>query len=187
MKRSVLIAGFVVASVVAGCAGPTPPPSTAVMPPAALQTNGDVDVRAMNIAAYGFSHYRELQRNPALAAETIATLDYLGGQLNSSPRWVTIPALFRMQMLSGRNQVRGILGISEATPSQDVVDTMIALAAAYRAGDQAAVDKLFASPIFSLPPAETEQRLATLPYLPSVNNAAQHVAALALGYQFTGG
>ena len=167
---------------VLGACAVQPLPSTAVIQPAALQTNGDVDVRAINLTAYGFAHYREMQGNPALAAETVAALDYLGGQLNTSPRWVTtIPSLFRLQMLQSRNIVRGLLGISPDVPSQAVVDTMVGLEYAYRAGDQAAVNKLLANPIFSVPPAEVAQRLANLPYLPSVNNAATHVAASALG------
>ncbi|MCB8876720.1 hypothetical protein [Acidisoma silvae] len=188
MKRSALVASFAVAVLLTGCAGAVDrQPSTAVIQPSALQTNGDVDVRAINITAYGFGHYKEMQGNPALAAETVAALDYLGGQLNTSPRWVSIPSLFRLQMLDSRNTVRGLLGISPDVPSQAVVDAMVGLSGAYRAGDQAAVDKLLGSSIFSLPPAETAQRLANLPYLPAVNNAATHVAAVALGYQFTGG
>ncbi|MCB8880259.1 hypothetical protein ACELLULO517_08450 [Acidisoma cellulosilytica] len=181
MKRFAPVASFAVMTLLGGCMYADPLPSTAVLQPAALQTNGDVDVRAINLVAYGFGHYKELQGDPALSAETVAALDYLGGQLNTSPRWQIIPSLFRLQMLDGRNQVRGLLGISPDVPSQAVVDTMVGLEYAYRAGDQAAVDKLLAAPIFSLPPAETAQRLANLPYLPALNNAASHTAAFAFG------
>jgi hypothetical protein len=186
MKRSTVLASLMVTAVVGGCVQADPLPSTAVLQPAALQTNGDVDVRAINLTANGFAHYRDLQGNPALAAETVAALDYLGGQLNTSPRWQSIPSLYRLQMLESRNTVRGLLGISPEVPSQAVVDTMVGLEYAYRAGDQAAVNKLLASPIFSVPPAEAAQRLANLPYLPAVNNAATHTASYAFGIYVPG-
>jgi hypothetical protein len=183
MKRLFLLAGFTAAGLLGACAGSADRlPSTAVLQPAALQTNGDVDVRALNITAYGFAHYQDLQQNPALAAETVAALDYLGGQLNTSPRWVNMPALWRLQMLDARNTVRGLLSISPAVPSQEVVDTMVGLSEAYRAGNQAQVNQLLASSIFSVPPAEVAQRLVTMPYLPTVNNAATHAAAFAFNF-----
>lgn len=186
MKRSALILGLISISLLGACTTATPLPSTAVLKPSALQTNGDVDVRALNITAYGFAHYQELQRDPALAAETVAALDYIGGVLTVSPRWVSMPSLWRLQMLQARNTVRGLLGISPDVPSQAVVDTMVGLAAAYRAGDQAEVASLFASPIFSVPPAEAARRLVSLPYLPAVNNAATHAAEYAFDVTIPG-
>lgn len=186
MKRSVLFTALTATLLLGGCAaGDYRLPSTAVMPPEALQTNGDVDVRALNIAAYGFGHWQEMVGNPALAAETISALDYMGGQLNTAPRWVSMPAIFRLNMLTSRNQVRALLGIGEDVPSQQVVDTMNGLAAAYRAGDQATVEKLLAEPMFTLGPQATAQKLANLPYMPSVNNAASHAAAYAFGGLFS--
>jgi hypothetical protein len=186
MNKSVLVAGFAITMLLGACAPDLlRQPSTATLDPSALQTNGDVDVRALNVTAYGFSHYRQLQADPAVAAETVAALDYLGGQLNTSPRWVIMPALYRLEMLKSRDTVRGLLGISPEVPSQEVVNTMVALAAAYRAGNQAQVQQLFASPIFSVPPAEAAERLANIPYLPAVNNAAGHAAAFAFGFSVT--
>jgi len=182
MKRSVLMAGLVLPLLLSACAESAYRlPSTAVLAPAALQTNGDVDMRALNIAAYGFSHWRAMVGDPALAAETVACLDYLGGQLNTAPRWTQMPAIFRMNMLSAREQVRAQLGIGKDVPSQQVVDAMIGLAAAYRAQDQAKVQSILSQPFFTLGPAETAQRLANLPYMPAVNNAATHAAAYAFG------
>ncbi len=162
-------------------------PSTAVMPAGALNTNGDIDVRSLDLAAYGFGHYREMQGNPAMAADTVAALDYMGGQLNTSPRWVNMPGLFRLQMLQSRDIVRGELGISPDAPSQDVVDTMLGLSAAYASGDQAQVDKLLTSPIFTVPPGEAAQRLADIPYLPVVNNATSHADSYAFPFVLPGG
>ncbi|GAB0113861.1 hypothetical protein [Acidisoma sp. C75] len=157
-------------------------PSTAVIQPAALHTNGDVDVQALNIAGYDFGHWRQMQGDPAMAAEAVATLDYMGGKLNTAPRWITtMPSIFRLNMLRAREQVRAYLGIGSAVPSQQVVDAMLALAAAYRAGDQAQVTQILSEPFFTLGPQQTAARLADLPSMPSVTNATTHAAAYALG------
>lgn len=177
---SLLLASSLALSACAGMQAQAP--STAVVAPAALHTNGDVDVQALNIAAYDFGHWREMQGDPAMAAEAVATLDYMGGKLNTAPRWsLAVPALFRMNMLAARNKVRAYLGIGEAVPSQQVVDTMLRLAAAWRAEDQARVAQLLASPFFTLGPQQTAARLGKLPYMPDVANATAHAAGYALG------
>jgi hypothetical protein len=111
----------------------------------------------------------------------------MGGQLNTSPRWVSMPGLFRLQMLQSRDTVRGVLGISPTVPSQDVVDTMLALSAAYASGDQSQVTKLLSSPIFSVPPDQAAERLADIPYLAAVNNATTHADAYSFDYTLPGG
>jgi hypothetical protein len=159
------------ASALAGlvaCAHIAPPPSTAVMPPGALGTNGDIDVRSLDVAAYSFGHH--MRNNPAEAANAIAALDYMGGELNTNPRWVDMDPLTRLQMLDARKTLRSYVGISQAASSQSVVDTMLALAQAYQAGDQAAVQRLLANPIFVLPPAEVQAHLNDIPLMPAINN-----------------
>jgi hypothetical protein len=144
-------------------------------------------VRSLDVAAYGFGHYDDLKGNPALAADTVAALDYMGGQLNTSPRWVGMPSLYRLEMLRSRDTVRGVLGISPTVPSQDVVDTMLGLSAAYASGDRAKVNTLLSSPIFSVPPEEAAERLADIPYLPAVNNATSHADAYSFDFTLPGG
>jgi hypothetical protein len=187
MKRFAVLIGIAALSMLAACSEDVYRlPSTAVMPAGALNTNGDIDVRSLDVAAYGFGHYDEMKGNPAMAASTVAALDYMGGQLNTSPRWVNMPGLFRLQMLQSRDIVRGVLGISPTVPSQDVVDTMLALSAAYSAGDQTQVNKLLSSPIFSVPPDQAAERLADIPYLPVVNNATTHADAYSFQYTLPG-
>jgi hypothetical protein len=188
MRQIAVLLGAAAIAMLAGCSEASYRlPSTAVMPAGALNTNGDIDVRSLDIAAYGFGHYDEMKGNPALAASTVAALDYMGGQLNTSPRWVNMPGLFRLQMLESRDTVRGVLGISPSVPSQDVVDTMLALSAAYSSGDQTEVNKLLSSPIFSVPPDQAAERLADIPYLPAVNNATTHADAYSFQYTLPGG
>lgn len=188
MKRFGLSLALASSLALAACASATDSlPSTAVMPPGALHTNGDIDVRALNVAANDFGHWRAMQGDPARAADAVAALDYMGGELNTAPRWVAMPSIFRLNMLRSREAVRAQLGISNEVPSQAVVDTMLGLSNAYRAGDEAQVAKLLASPIFSLPPAQTAQRLGDLPYMAAVANATSHAAAYATAPTYSGG
>ncbi len=77
----------------AACAHVDPAPSTAVMPPGALGTNGDIDTRSLDIAAYSFG--RAMRNQPADATDAIAALDYMGGELNTNPRWIGMDPLTR--------------------------------------------------------------------------------------------
>jgi hypothetical protein len=74
--RRILAAAIVVT--VAACASEVIP-DTATMPFGALNTNGDIDLRSLDIAAYDFAH--PIKGDPAQAAEAIAAVDYMGGQV----------------------------------------------------------------------------------------------------------
>jgi hypothetical protein len=164
----------------AACSHVDPAPSTAVMPPGALGTNGDIDVRSLDIAAYSFGQV--MRNNPAEATDAIAALDYMGGQLNTSPRWIGMDPLTRAQMLQARETLRAFVGISQAAPSQAVVDTMLALSQAYRSGDTAAVQRLLANPIFILPPAEVQAHLDYIPLMPAINNVTTRADGVLPGF-----
>jgi hypothetical protein len=159
-----------------------PLPDTATMPNGALNTNGDIDIRSLDVAAYDFAH--TMKGNPARAADAIAALDYLGGKLNTSPRWVIMPSLDRVQMLQSREILRQFVGISPTASSQAVVDTMLALAQAYQTEDQTEVQRLLGAPIFTAPPAEVAARLDDVPLMPLVNAATTRAAAHAFGISF---
>lgn len=150
-----------------GCLHRELPPDTAVMPPGALGTNGDIDTRALDIAAFDFT--RAINGNPGKAATAIAALDYMGGALNSSPRWIDMDALTRLEMLDWRQKMRAEVGIAANAPAQAVVDTMLGLAQAYQVNDQAAVQRLLASPIFTIPPGQVAARLNHIPYSANLN------------------
>jgi hypothetical protein len=184
MTRFRLLLSAATLMALASCGYATRLPNTATMPPGALHTNGDIDVRSLNIAAYDFGRHMQ---DPAQAAGAIAALDYMGGKLNTSPRWTTsMPALWRAQMLESRKIIRAYVGISPDAPSQAVVDTMLNLAQAYRANDQAAVQTLLATPIFTVPPAEVQAKLADIPVNPTVNNATTHADAYAFSFTVPG-
>jgi hypothetical protein len=179
---------IVLAAAVAGvsaCADIAPPPSTAVMPPGALGTNGDIDVWALNIAAFEFA--RAIKDNPGRAANAIAALDYLGGELSTNPRWTAMPALTRLQMLEARETLRAYVGISQTASSQDVVDTMLGLAHAYQRGDEAAVQRLLANAIFIVPPAEVQAHLGDIPLMPAINNVTMRADGVMSDFNMPGG
>jgi hypothetical protein len=149
------------------------------MPAGALGTNGDIDQRSLDIAAYSFGH---VIRNPAEAADAIAALDYMGGELNTSPRWIGMDPLTRAQMLQARETLRSYIGISQSAPSQAVVDTMLALAPAFRAGDTAAIQQLLSNPIFIVPPAEVQAHLSYIPLMPAINNVTTRADSILPGF-----
>jgi hypothetical protein len=167
MKQHRLTLGLLGLLALSGCLTYQPPPDTAQLPPGAFHTNGDQDVAALDAAALGFAD--AITGNPGRAAYAIAALDYLGGELNSNPRWVDMDSLTRLEMLDWRKKMRADVGISATASSQDVVDTMLALAEAYRAQNQTAVTQLLANPIFIVPPAQVADRLGTIPYSANLN------------------
>jgi hypothetical protein len=183
MTRFRLLLSAATLMALASCGYATRLPNTATMPPGALSTNGDIDIRSLDIAAYDFGRHIT---DPARAADGIAALDYMGGKLNTSPRWINMPALWRAEMLKSRKIIRAYVGISPDAPSQAVVDTMLSLAKAYRANDQAAVQALLATPIFTVPPAEVQAKLSDIPVIPTVNSATTHADAFAFTFSVPG-
>ena len=70
MRRIALLVGAAALALVAGCSDDVYRlPSTAVMPAGALNTNGDIDVRSLDIASYGFGHYDEIEGQPSHGGE----------------------------------------------------------------------------------------------------------------------
>lgn len=167
-----------------GCLRYEQPPDTAILPAGAFHTNGDQDVAALDAAALGFAH--AIRGNPAKAAYSIAALDYLGGELNRNPRWIDMDPLTRQEMLDWRQKMRAEVGISEAASSQAVVDTLLALARAYGSGDAAAIQRLLAEPIFSLPPDQVAARLRDIPYSAALNRVTMSADNYLESYDFAG-
>jgi hypothetical protein len=171
LKRSLLAVALL--GLLVGCGGvDSAQIDTAVMPANVLGTNGDVDVRSLDVAATVFGG--PIRNNPAEAADAIAALDYMGGRLSTAPRWVSVDPLVQDELLQARVIMRRYAGISQSAPSQSVVDTMLALGAAYRADDRAEEQTLLRHPIFTSPPEVTSTRLANVPLIAPVNVATNH-------------
>ena len=96
-------------------------------------------------------------------------MDYIAGQLYTSPRWSNIDALTKEQLLQGRREVRAALGVVPGTPSQAVVDRLTTAANALAGGNPAFAVAQLGSPVFQEPGEQVLQRLANLPYMQMAN------------------
>lgn len=159
-------------ALLAGCAhGGLQPfvPDTATVAPGELGFGVlDSDVPAVNYAAWAFADPGRTRNNPAAAARACASMDYIAGQLNTSPRWANIGALTKMQLLRGRVEMRRALGIPLQAPSRLVVIGLAGAANALTAGNQQAALAELSNPAFPDPRA-TLARLSDLPYLQEAN------------------
>ena len=103
----------------------------------------------------------------------MASIDYLAGALYENPHWTGLSALDKVNMLQGRQEIRRVLAVAPGTPSQVVVNNLIAAAYAFDAGDPAAQRLALPANVFTLGPDQTIALLAHLPELPAANVAAQ--------------
>ena len=128
-----------------------------------------------------FASARRLRDNPVYAARAAAAVDYLAGQLSSSPRWLSISPLIKQQMLQARTDVRKVLGIAPDASSQTVVNALLPFADARHAGSQSSAIQALAAPVFTMPPTETQQLLSNMPPMSSVNTATMNAASAMRG------
>lgn len=148
-------------------------PDTARLTTAQLGSGFDPDVTAVQLAAWAFSDPGRTAGRPVEAARATASMDYIAGQLYTSPRWAHISALTKMQLLDGRQEVRQALGVAPDAPSQAVVDHLTFAGNALAAGDRVAAVSQLGGPVFLQGGEETLARLNNLPPLPKANVATQ--------------
>jgi len=91
------------------CAGGGQPfvPDTARLAPGALGSGFDPDVTAVNLAQWAFADSGRTRGRSIEAARAAASMDYIAGQLYTSPRWSNISALTKEQLLQGRQRGAG--------------------------------------------------------------------------------
>jgi hypothetical protein len=166
---------MVLCASLAACAAATPPPDTAQLPFAAFGTL-DNDVGAANVASAAFASPARTANDPVDGARACAGIDYLAGQLSSSPRWLDLSPLTKQQMLQARVDVRAVLGVPPGVPSQMVVGALLQFAAAWQAGNQQAALQFLNPPAFVRGPQQTLQILSNLPYIPTANRASLDAA-----------
>lgn len=166
MKRATML---VAACLVAGCAGMKPDvPDTAQLPQGALGGGLDPDVTAANLAQWAFADSGRTYGRPIEAARAAASLDYLAGQVTSSPRWANVSVLTKAQLLQGRAELRAALGVAPGASSQQVVDSLVNAGNALAANDPVGAARTLGAPVF---PAGAEKTLATLSNLPYLRMA----------------
>lgn len=162
---------MVLCASLAACAAATPPPDTAQLPFAAFGTL-DNDVGAANIASSAFASPARTANDPVDGARACAAIDYLAGQLSSSPRWLDLSPLTKQEMLQARVDVRAVLGVAPGVPSQMVVGALLQFAAAWQVGNRQAALQFLNPPAFLHGPQQTLQILSHLPDIPTANRAS---------------
>ena len=174
MRKVLLLAALLLPP---GCAGVQPfVPDTARMPAGAMGQGTDPDVWSMNIAQWAFADPGRTYGRPAEAARAAAAMDYLAGAFYTSPRWARLSALTKEQLLQGRAQVRAALGVVPGTPSQVVVNQLMAAFNALSAGDDQAALRYLGPPAFAIPAPEVLARLSNMPYLQMANVSTMRAA-----------
>lgn len=165
------------ALLLAGCAAPGPPPDTAQLPPGAMGAGNDPDVQAIDLAAYAFADPARTYGKPEQAARAVAAVEYLGGELSTSPRWAMIDGQTRSDMLAARAALRAALGVPATAPSQAVVDGLLAAAKALSEGDVAGAEAALHPPVFTEGGVGTMRHLSNLPYIQVANLATRTAAS----------
>ena len=175
MFRTMLLAAVCILPAACGNVQPFVP-DTARLTTAQLGSGFDPDVTAVHQAQWAFADAGRTYGRPIEAARAAASMDYIAGELYTSPRWARISALTKEQLLQGRQEVRVALGIPPGTPSQAVVDHLTAAGNALAAGDQPAALALLSGPTFTSPPEQVLARLSNMPYLRMANVSTMRAA-----------
>jgi len=155
----------------AGCATLPPTARTPQLPPNLYGLYEDNDAGAINFAAWAFASPARLRGDPVNATRAVIAVEYLAGELRENPRWVEMSPIAKQEMAEARTDLRHVLGIQPGVSPQEVVNVMLAVGWNLRFGHQAAALRALTAPGFTLPPEQTLQVLANLPYIRSANLA----------------
>ncbi len=181
MLRPALLSALLLAACANG--GPQPfVPDTARLVPGELGYGiADPDVSSINLAAWAFADPGRTRNNPAEAARACASMDYIAGEVYTSPRWAEIDALSKEQLLHGRVEMRRALGIPLNAPSQLVVNGLAGAGNALAFGNSQAALAALSNPAFPNPQA-TLARLSSLPYMQQANVGSLNTANEIFGH-----
>lgn len=115
---------------------------------------------------------------PAEAAEAAAELEFLASEFETNPRYAPeVNPAVTQQLNAGRREMREFLGIAPSAPPDLVRAGLRRAAAALRAGSRAGAEAALSGPAFAYGPPATLGRLASMPRLPRVSEAAGAAAA----------
>jgi hypothetical protein len=134
------------------------------------------------ILIVGDSHLDCRAANPIDAARAVIAVEFLADELRVNPRWIGMSGTSRFGMLQARTDTRRVLGIAPDAPSPLVVDALLRLTVALRAGDQSASMQALGAPVFTLPPSQTLRILSNLPYIQSANQVTLQAANEAVAF-----
>ncbi|MEJ0020418.1 MAG: hypothetical protein WDN25_28490 [Acetobacteraceae bacterium] len=166
---------LILALLLAACGAIQPPPDTAYVPPGAFGPL-DNDLGAANQSSWAFADAARTANHPVSAARAAAAVDYLAGELSSNPRFVAMSPFTKQEMLQARVDVRRVLGVAPAAPSQVITNALLQFADAWQSGDRTGALQALAAPGFTLPPDQTLRVLANMPFIQSANVATMDAA-----------
>lgn len=159
------------AVVLAACGTMPASRNTPYLPPGVYGVYEDNAIGAINQSAWAFASPANTRGNPIDAAKAVVALEYLSGELRENPRWFGMDSSIPRHMAAARDELRQTLGIRTGTPSQLVVNTLLALNLDLQTGNQPAAITVLGGPIFTLPPEQTLHILSNLPYNQQANLA----------------
>jgi hypothetical protein len=138
----------------------------------------DNDTAAMNRGSWALASPARTRNDPVDAAKAVIAVEYLAGELRSSPRWSYQTTTPKAEMLQARKDLREVLGIRPDAPPQLVVNALVGVIAALQAIDQPAALQALSYPVFTRQPPETLALLSNLPYVRSANLATMQALEL---------
>ena len=152
---------------------PLPPPQEATLTPRIPpgQFAPDQTDQAIIGAQETFSLGRGLNGDPARTARATAYMEYLANDFTTT-RWLTASPVVAPQLQIAKRDLRGFLNIAQDSPTQPVIDAMLTVADALKAGDRAAAERALTGGPFRDPPAVTLARLDAMPRIASVAGGA---------------
>jgi hypothetical protein len=168
MRRAVPALLFCAA--LAAC-GLIPPDDTAHMPNNRFGGPAMSQNEAIGLSSYVLKDPTAVRGDPATAARAIAAEDWLAGQSRLTPDFAAYAPVNQGTWYVLRQQVRAAIGISPGTPSQVVVEHLLAASDALKAGDHAGAAAQLQPPAFSLGPDGTLAALGNLPQFPGWGDA----------------
>ena len=170
----------------AGCAEMRqvpPPPPAAVAPGSADLIRSAIDALAPAFA----DRARGLAGRPAEAAQAAAQLEFVTAAIPRDPRYAPVPDSVRRDLVLARQELRDALGVAEDAAPEPVVRSLLAAAAALRAGDAARATAALPAPLFRPGGQRSVDRLGELGPLPQGAIASANVAQMVARLDATGG
>ncbi len=164
--RWTAVAALCAAVISVSACGYLPPTDTATMP---LNEFGGPEMNqnaAIAMAGWALKDPATTHGNPERAARGIAAEDWLAGQDMLTPDFGDYAPVQQVSWSILRQQVRAAVGVAPGTPSQIVVNQMLAAAKALHAGDTKAAAAQFQPPAFTFGPDGTLAALGNLPPFP---------------------
>jgi hypothetical protein len=148
------------------------------LPPNTFGVFEDNDTATMNQSSWALAYPERIRNDLVDAARAVIAVEYLAGELRSSPRWSPMATTPKTQMLQARLDLRHVLGIRPDVSPQAVVNALLGVVAAPQAGNQPAALQALSAPIFMQPPPETFAVLTNLPYVKSAALASNSNSGL---------